>query len=135
MRGILFKSTVTYDELETIIIQIEGNINCKPLTYIYKDDVKETITPSHLIYGRRILTPQNERLDPDEELDSIRLTKKMKYSKLLIEHFKIQWKSEYLHELRESHKMKKKKQSIQLGDIVNIEDHTINAKTGNSVKW
>ena len=31
--------------------------------------------------------------------------------------------------------MKKEKQSIQLGDAVIIEDHTINAKIENSVMW
>ena len=102
---------------------------------MYNDEVEETITSSHLIYGRRYVTPHNEHLDPDEKLDSVKLSEKMKYIKRLVGHFKIRWKSEYLHELRESHKMKKEKQSIQLGDIVNIEDHTINAKIGNSVKW
>ena len=86
-----------------------------------------------MIYGSRILTRRNEHLDPVEELDFVKLSKKMKYIKRLIEHFKTRWRSEYLHELRESHKMKKEKQSIQLGDAVIIEDHTINAKIENSV--
>ena len=86
-----------------------------------------------MIYGSRILTPHNEHLDPVEELDFVKLSKKMKYIKRLIEHFKIRWKSESLHELRELRKMKKEKQSIQLGAAVIIEVHTINAKTGNSV--
>ena len=45
MRSILFKSTVTYDDLETIIIQIESIINCRPLAYMYNDNVEKTITP------------------------------------------------------------------------------------------
>ena len=92
---------------------------------MYNDDVEETITLSHLIYGRRILTLHNEHLDPDEELDSVKLSKKTKYIKRLTEHFKSRWKSEYFPESNKSHKMKKEKQSIQLGDIVIIEEHTI----------
>ena len=72
--NLLFKSTVKYDDLETIIIQIEGIVNSRLLTYMCKDDVEETITPSHLIYGRRILTSHNEHLDSDEELDSVKLS-------------------------------------------------------------
>ena len=34
LRSILFKSTVTYDDLETIIIQIESIINCKFSVYV-----------------------------------------------------------------------------------------------------
>ena len=66
---------------------------------MYNDEVEETITSSHLIYGRRYVTPHNEHLDPDEKLDSVKLSKKMKYIKRLVGHFKIRWKSESLHEL------------------------------------
>ena len=90
-----------------------------------------------MIYGRRILTSHNEHIDPDEELDSVKLSKKMKYIKRLTEHFKIRWKFEYLHKLYEPHKMKKEKHSIQLGDIVINKNHTIkrqNWKLGKVVK-
>ena len=104
---------------------------------MYNDDVEETITPSRLVYGRRNLTLHNEHLDPDEELDSVKLSKKMKYIKRLTKHFKRRWKSEYFLESSKSHKMKKEKQSIQLGDIVIIEEHTIksqNLKLGKVAK-
>ena len=90
-----------------------------------------------MIYGRRILTPHNEHIDPDEELDSVKLSKKMKYIKRLTEHFKVRWKFEYSHESCEPHKMKKEKQSIRLGDTVINKDHTIkrqNCKLGKVVK-
>ena len=55
LRKILFRSTVNYEELVTIVTEIEGIINCRPLTYIYNDNA-EVVTPSHLIYGRRLLS-------------------------------------------------------------------------------
>ena len=55
LRKILFRSTVNYEKLVTIVTEIEGIINCRPLTYIYNDNA-EVVTPNHLIYGRRLLS-------------------------------------------------------------------------------
>ena len=56
LRKILFRSTVNYEELVTIVTEIEGIINYRPLTYIYNDNAEEVVTPSHLIYGHRLLS-------------------------------------------------------------------------------
>ena len=58
LRKILGRATVNYEDLLTIMTDIEGMINSRPLGYVYTDDVHEILTPSHLIYGRRILSEQ-----------------------------------------------------------------------------
>ena len=45
LRKILFRASVTYEELETVLVNVEGIVNSCPLTYIYDDDVEEVITP------------------------------------------------------------------------------------------
>ena len=52
----LFRATVNYEELSTIIVEIEAIINSRPLTYIYDDEVEDLLTPSHFLLGRRLLT-------------------------------------------------------------------------------
>ena len=47
---------MTYEELFTIISEIEGIMNSRPLCYNYSDDIEEVITPSHLMYGRRLMS-------------------------------------------------------------------------------
>ena len=59
LRKSLFRATVTYEELLTLIVEIEGILNCRPITYVYNDEFSEPLTPSHLIYGYRILSTKS----------------------------------------------------------------------------
>ena len=49
LRKISFRSTVNYEELVTIIREMKGIINCRPLTYLYNDNTEEAVTSSHPI--------------------------------------------------------------------------------------
>ena len=41
MRKILWRSSVNYEELLTILAEIEGIINSRPLTYVIDDEVED----------------------------------------------------------------------------------------------
>ena len=58
------KSHVTYDQLTTLLIEIESIINSRPLTYLSddQDGVKGSLCPSHLINGRRLNTAVNDEI-------------------------------------------------------------------------
>ena len=51
-------SRLSKDELLTVLVEIEGTLNSRPLTYEYNEAETETLTPSHLIFGRRIKSLQ-----------------------------------------------------------------------------
>ena len=50
---------MTYEELLTLIVEIEGILNCRPITYVYNDEFSEPLAPSHLIYRFRILSTKS----------------------------------------------------------------------------
>ena len=76
-------------------------INSRPLGYVYTDDVHKILTPSHLIYGGRILSDQYCDGIEDTYCDSVVVSKRIKYIQTLIENFCNRWNHEYLTELRE----------------------------------
>ena len=55
LRKTLGKSFLTFEELQTILCEIEYLINCRPLVYTSSDDVHEGLTPFHLMYGRNLI--------------------------------------------------------------------------------
>ena len=129
------QAKLSLDELHTASVEIESILNSRPLSYITSGDLEEPLTPSHLMIGRRILNlPDNlgYLLDPGDKefmLDSTQLRKRAKYLSNLLNHFWKRWRSEYLVELRESHRQPKKNPPTQplitAGDIVVVHDENL----------
>lgn len=129
------KSKLSYEEMDTILIEIEGVINSRPLTYIYGDDLDEALTPSHLLIGRRLLSAipkatedanENDEQTVVELIDRPTLNARYKYLQAIIDHFWKRFSSEYLTQLHEHHLSNKMKydevSKLLLGDVVLIKD-------------
>ena len=54
LRKVIGRNCLTYDELLTLITEVEAVLNSRPLTYVSSEDVDEPLTPSHLLVGYRI---------------------------------------------------------------------------------
>ena len=122
-RNILLKSKLTYEELLTVIFEIESVVNWRPLCYVYDDGIEEVITPSHLLLGRRVLT----KLDSDfneNNMDRDVLSRRVHYLQALIVHYCNRWWREHLPELRERHKLTNviPYRQIKLNEVVIIEE-------------
>ena len=51
----LGNAKLSYEELESVLIETEGVLNSRPLTYLYDELTKAPLTPSHLVIGHRLL--------------------------------------------------------------------------------
>ena len=49
----LRKNSVTYEELQAILYEIEIILNNRPLTFTYENPNDPVLTPYHLLFGRR----------------------------------------------------------------------------------
>ena len=107
----------------TLIVEIEGILNCRPITYVYNDEFSKPLTSSHLIYEYRILSTKSIN-DQNETMKMNNLVlviyQNIKYLLKLLESHWNQWTKEH-------HTTGKNVNSIiKLGDIVFIHNH--NAK-------
>ena len=107
LKKTLEKSKLTYEELLTVTVVIEGLLNSRPLCYVYDDPTDNVITPSHLMIGRRLLSAFYDDAEPENnEFSPMALTRISKYINELLLHFWYRWKREYLTEQREFHNCK-----------------------------
>ena len=119
LKKVLGKSLLTFEELQTILCDIESTINSRPLTYTNEDDLDEIITPNHLIYGRNI----NTKMSSDVSYNDY--SRRAKHIQTLLAHFWKRFKSEYLNELRQRElylKAKSSNKPLIVGDVVIIRD-------------
>ena len=68
---------MTFEELQTILVEVEGTLNSRPLTYEYDEVGSEVLTPAHLISVRRLLSIPDHTAD-DDVTDS-KLLKRCRY--------------------------------------------------------
>ena len=127
------RSTLDYDELQTVVVETEAVFNARPLTYVYDDEesVSTPLTPSHLINDRRVtLTPRNQQFEVISVNNT--LTKRARHHQRLLQQFTSRWQHEYPLSLRERASENCKRQNtesqISVGDIVLVKSDLTNRK-------
>ena len=132
LKKVIGKNRITDGQLHTIITDVEAALNDRPLTYVSteKSD-SEPITPSHLLFGRRIIPfpienpPElDEEDDPTFTLTPANIIEAVQLKSKVIHDFWGRWKHEYLSALREFHQHTsgKNRDIIKPGDVVIVHD-------------
>jgi hypothetical protein len=62
LKKILGTTKLSYDELLTVVVDVEAILNSRPLTYLDNDDMAEPLTASNLISGKRVLFLPNVKI-------------------------------------------------------------------------
>lgn len=129
LRKVLGNAKLNADELLTVLTEVEATLNSRPLTYEYDEVGAEMLTPSHLIYGRRLLSLPVEARNDEEESET-GLLKRFRYLARLRIHFWKRWRKEYLTDLREHQRGKREGRSkVSEGEVVLV--HEDNVKRSN----
>lgn len=107
LRKSLFKKTLTWDDLVTLLIEVEQCVNNRPLTYV-TSELPELValTPNHLLKGEvtQMMPPVSttDRLDP-LYLDHDFLNQQYTRLSETIQKFVQVWSKDYLAALKEKH--------------------------------
>ena len=130
LKKTLGRVSVTLEELQTLIVEVEAILNDRPITFVSSEiNDEEPLTPSHLLYGKRITSlpfdisvSDDDLTDPDygNETD---IRHRVKLQAVILQRFWKRWRHEYLTSLREFHRSSgDNKESIKKGDVVLVHD-------------
>ena len=126
LRRVTANVMLNFEELTTVLAQIESCLNSRPLVHRpCEDDSIEALTPGHFLIGQPL-----ESL-PDEAITyrSTSLLRRWHLCQSLVRHFWRRWSSEYLASLRRFAKWNKPVRNLQIGDVVILqEDNMLPAK-------
>lgn len=118
MRKIISKQTTSVEELRTVVAEVEGALNNRPLTYVYGEPNEPMpLTPADIIGGRQQLHDGQARPhngDVEEEWRS---------RCRLVRAWWKRWHREYIKEIGATVKAKTRHaEPLSKGDVVLIED-------------
>ena len=115
LRKILYRTFLSYDEMVTVLKQIESVVNSRPITHMF-NEIDEALTPSHLLIGKRSTQLPTSTMYIND------LDQTNKYREEIVNLFIRRWKEEYLSELQNYHITMQKSHSVdvepQIGEIV-----------------
>ena len=117
LRKALHCCKLNFEELNTILLEIESIMNNRPLTHVYMDSSEVCLSPNHLLFGRNLCHFSPE---PCENL-SINSNKLSN----IVNHFWDRWRREYVVSLREHQKIVEanlNRPVVKTNDVVIVEE-------------
>ena len=124
LKKVLLRSSLNFHELSTMLIEVENMINNRPLTYIDTDGIDETLTPNHLIHGRRLPIFNHDPVtNPNTKCSTQR---RFLYRSKVLKDFVKRWEISYLAQLRQSNREHKTNVARlpKLNDVVLVHDNS-----------
>ena len=101
LKRVVGDQRLTFEELYTLLAQIESCLNSRPLTPLSSDpEDLNPLTPGHFLIGDALTAL------PEKNLMDINMNKLGRYQLLqqMLQHFWRRWHKEYLHHLQQRHK-------------------------------
>ena len=127
LKKVVGVSSLDYEQLNTVLVEIENVINSRPLSYMNDENLDENLTPYPLIYGRNIATNKLSLLKIATDGESLRLN--CKKINIILKHFVKRFTNEYLSSLHEryTYRTGKKVEDCRLyvGDIVLLREEFV----------
>ena len=126
LKKVLGNVKLKFEELYTVLTQIEACLNSRPLIPLSSDDDGiEALTPGHFLIGR----PLESLPDPSFSYRDLSLLNRWHLCQALVRHFWQRWSAEYLSSLRRYAKWHHPTRNIEVGDVVVLqEDHMVPSK-------
>lgn len=121
MKRSIGQTVLTFEEMTTLLCQIEACLNSRPLTVITMDvDDPEPLTPGHFLTQGPILLPPQEIIDEKMSLSNRwRLVQHIQHS------FWKRWSVEYISTLQTRKKWFQQSTNVKVDDIVLVREENL----------
>lgn len=122
LQRILGSHTLTYEEMSTVLYQIESVLNSRPLSPMSSNpEDLQALTPSHFLIGRPLTTlPEPNLLDCKTSLLS-----RWKTLQQMYQMFWKQWRQDYLNQLHQRTKWRTPQANLYVGQLVIVKDERL----------
>ena len=113
--AVIGHDAVTDEMLLTVMAEVEGLLNSRPLTHVSADpNDLQALTPNHFLIGRA-----SPNLPPGIFDDSdLSRRRRWRHAQRVVDHFWKRWRREYLPELTVRRKWLQETRNLETGDLV-----------------
>ncbi|XP_026331032.1 uncharacterized protein LOC113238419 [Hyposmocoma kahamanoa] len=119
IKRVMGNTHLTFEEFSTLMAQVEAILNSRPLCPMSSspDDLL-SLSPGHFLIGRPLSAL------PASSLEDLKETSLNRYARLeqIRQHFWRRWQREYISELQQRTKWKTSKVTLNVGDLVLIQE-------------
>ncbi|XP_036145656.1 uncharacterized protein LOC118646575 [Monomorium pharaonis] len=122
LKRIIGGGLLTFEELSTVLIQIEACLNSRPIRQLPSTPMDlQPLTPGHFIIGEPLTTV------PEVDLSDTAINRLSRWQLIqkIAQDFWKRWSAEYLTSLQGKTKWKRKTPNLSVGDIVLIQDNNL----------
>ena len=121
LKRVVGDAKLTFEELATILTQIEACLNSRPLVSTPSDgDGIDVLTPGHFLIGQ----PLEALPDPPSSLQAVTTLRRWNLCQALIRHFWKRWSLDYFSSLRRCSKWHSPSRNLKVGDIVMLREES-----------
>lgn len=111
------ETKLTFEELYTLLTQVEANMNSRPLKAVSTDSEDlECLTPGHFLIGGPLMALP----EPTTENSGLSLKSRWHLVKQLNEHIWQRWQKEYVAQMQQRKKWREAQENIKVGKIVMV---------------
>ena len=117
LRAVVGDTLLNFEELYTILTEIEACLNSRPLTELSSDpEDLEPLTPGHFLIGGQL----NSLPEKNFNNDKVSLLKRWSMLKKIAQSFWTRWSTEYITRLQSKNKWRKISKNFRIGELVLI---------------
>lgn len=122
LKRVLGMANLTYEEMYTLLVQIEGILNSRPLTPLSSDPSDlSALTPFHFLIGRTLTVLPHPQMS---DCDSARLPRHQRVE-LLRQHFWRRFNKEYISQLHQRTRWQRTQGALTEGSLVIVKDEAL----------